>query len=107
VTFLPSQNSKKQPKQNSKILGFQAFVQPGDEVLVVEPFFDIYKGACEMAGGTLTHIPLRPKVTNARFLPSFPSTFLTSPEKKHSTQSRHRFGPLRIWRWIWTNFAKN
>ena len=40
----------------------QAYVQPGDEVVVVEPFFDIYKGAVELSGGTLKHIPLRPKV---------------------------------------------
>lgn len=40
-------------------LVLQAYVQDGCDVLVVEPYFDIYKGAVELAGGRMTHVPLR------------------------------------------------
>eukprot|EP01104_Vermistella_antarctica_P013586 TRINITY_DN4137_c0_g1_i1.p1 TRINITY_DN4137_c0_g1~~TRINITY_DN4137_c0_g1_i1.p1 ORF type:complete len:465 (+),score=80.14 TRINITY_DN4137_c0_g1_i1:57-1451(+) len=37
----------------------QAFVGPGDEVVLVEPFFDLYVGAVKMAGGVPKYVPLR------------------------------------------------
>lgn len=36
-----------------------AFVNPGDEVLLVEPAFDAYASMVALAGGTSVHVPLR------------------------------------------------
>jgi kynurenine aminotransferase len=37
----------------------QAFIEPGDEVILIEPFFDIYKPSIEVAGGKVVAVPLR------------------------------------------------
>lgn len=37
-----------------------AFVEPGDEVLVLEPWFDLYAAAIDLAGGVRVSIPPRP-----------------------------------------------
>ena len=37
-----------------------AVVDPGDEVILIEPFFDIYKPAVEWAGGVPVYVPMRP-----------------------------------------------
>lgn len=39
---------------------FMAFVEPGDEVIVFEPFFDQYVSNIEMPGGKIKYVPLHP-----------------------------------------------
>lgn len=41
-----------------------AFVEPGDQVIIVEPAFDAYKPMVEMAQGKPLFVPLRNTVTN-------------------------------------------
>lgn len=38
----------------------QALVEPGDEVILLEPFYDSYPASVIMAGGTPVYVPLRP-----------------------------------------------
>ena len=39
----------------------QALIDPGDEVILIEPFYDSYPAAVQMAGGTPVYVPLRPQ----------------------------------------------
>ncbi|MCJ1472046.1 hypothetical protein MMC13_000691 [Lambiella insularis] len=39
---------------------FMAFVEPGDEVIIFEPFFDQYISNIEMPGGIVRYVPLQP-----------------------------------------------
>ncbi|KAF2839619.1 PLP-dependent transferase [Patellaria atrata CBS 101060] len=38
---------------------FMGFIEPGDEVIVFEPFFDQYISNIEMAGGKVVYVPLQ------------------------------------------------
>ncbi|MCC9077757.1 aminotransferase class I/II-fold pyridoxal phosphate-dependent enzyme [Litorilinea aerophila] len=44
----------------------QALVEPGDEVILIEPFYDSYPAAVTMAGGTPVYVPLRPTANRER-----------------------------------------
>ncbi|RDA89938.1 hypothetical protein CP533_0290 [Ophiocordyceps camponoti-saundersi (nom. inval.)] len=44
---------------------FMAFIEPGDEVIIMEPYFDQYISNIEMAGGTIVYVPLHPPATGA------------------------------------------
>lgn len=39
---------------------FMAFIEPGDEVIIFEPFFDQYISNIEMPGGTIKYVPMHP-----------------------------------------------
>lgn len=39
---------------------FMAFLEPGDEVIIFEPFFDQYISNIEMPGGVIRYVPMHP-----------------------------------------------
>jgi kynurenine--oxoglutarate transaminase/cysteine-S-conjugate beta-lyase/glutamine--phenylpyruvate transaminase len=41
-------------------LALQTLLSPGDEVLLLEPFFDLYVGQIHLAGGKPSYVPLHP-----------------------------------------------
>lgn len=45
-------------------LSFMAFCNPGDEVLLMEPFYDSYPACVSLAGGKSVFVPLRPQATS-------------------------------------------
>ncbi|CAB9523268.1 Bifunctional aspartate aminotransferase and glutamate/aspartate-prephenate aminotransferase [Seminavis robusta] len=45
---------------NALYCSLQGLVNPGDEVLLLEPAFDIYMSSVQMAGGVPVYCPLRP-----------------------------------------------
>ena len=44
---------------------FMGFLEPGDEVIVFEPFFDQYISNIEMPGGKVVYVPLHPPTEGA------------------------------------------
>lgn len=44
---------------------FMAFIEPGDEVIVFEPFFDQYISNIEMPGGKIVYVPMHPPASGA------------------------------------------
>ena len=45
---------------NVLFCALQGLLNPGDEVILLEPYFDIYSSQVRMAGGTPVFVPLRP-----------------------------------------------
>ncbi|KAI9759995.1 MAG: hypothetical protein M4579_001932 [Chaenotheca gracillima] len=44
---------------------FMGFIEPGDEVIIFEPFFDQYISNIEMPGGVIKYVPLHPPKNGA------------------------------------------
>ncbi|KAI9661554.1 MAG: putative secondary metabolism biosynthetic enzyme [Trizodia sp. TS-e1964] len=44
---------------------FMGFVEPGDEVIIFEPFFDQYISNIQMPGGVIKYVPLQPPKNGA------------------------------------------
>jgi kynurenine aminotransferase len=44
---------------------FMAFIEPGDEVILFEPFFDQYISNIEMPGGKIVYVPMHPPKSGA------------------------------------------
>ncbi|CAM1510464.1 Fc.00g007990.m01.CDS01 [Cosmosporella sp. VM-42] len=44
---------------------FMAFIEPGDEVIIFEPFFDQYISNIQMPGGKIVYVPLHPPTDGA------------------------------------------
>ena len=44
---------------------FMGFIEPGDEVIVFEPFFDQYISNIAMPGGKVVYVPLHPPANGA------------------------------------------
>lgn len=47
------------------LCAFMGFIEPGDEVIVFEPFFDQYISNIQMAGGKIVYVPLHPPASGA------------------------------------------
>eukprot|EP01134_Creolimax_fragrantissima_P005466 CFRG5466T1 len=67
-----------------------SFVEPGDEVIVIEPYFDAYVNAVKIAGGKCVGVPLRlPKTdTNDKTTRSSNDYFLDMAELEKAITSK-------------------
>ena len=69
---------------------FMGFVEPGDEVIVFEPFFDQYISNIEMPGGKVVYVPLHPPKDGATRVTSAAEWTLNMNELKAAITERTR-----------------
>ncbi|KAI4209030.1 MAG: hypothetical protein LQ351_008003 [Letrouitia transgressa] len=69
---------------------FMAFVEPGDEVIVFEPFFDQYISNIEMAGGVIRYVPLQPPKNGATEVTSAGDWAVNMDELRKAMNSKTR-----------------
>lgn len=65
-TITPSEIEITNGTTNALNLAFQATLDQGDEVIVIEPYFDVYGFDIEMAAGTVKYVSLKPPADSSR-----------------------------------------
>ncbi|KAJ5632513.1 kynurenine aminotransferase [Penicillium lividum] len=78
---------------------FMGFIEPGDEVIVFEPFFDQYISNIEMPGGTIRYVPLHPPKDGATRTSSASEWAIDFEELENTINSKTRMivsAPQRI-----------
>jgi len=69
---------------------FMAFVEPGDEVIVFEPFFDQYISNIEMPGGKVVYVPLHPPAEGDKRITSAGEWTLNMKDLENAITERTR-----------------
>jgi aspartate/methionine/tyrosine aminotransferase len=73
---------------------FLGLINPGDEVILIEPYYDAYKAAAAMTGATVRTVTLRPPAPGAKTgmsIPAAPQAFtLDEQELRQAFTSRTR-----------------
>ncbi|KAJ5525874.1 kynurenine aminotransferase [Penicillium frequentans] len=70
------------------LCAFMAFLEPGDEVIVFEPFFDQYISNIEMPGGKVRYVPMKPPIDGATRTSSAAEWNIDFQELENSISSR-------------------
>ncbi len=80
------------PTAEAIFISIMALLNPGDEVVALEPAFDIYWAQTEMAGAVLKTVPLRVVHTPASSSSSSSSSAADSKDSKASAGGEARWG---------------